>query len=45
MDRIFLGIICSGILLLVTAFSLATPGIKYVDPPQEQTILVRLLQR
>jgi hypothetical protein len=45
MDRIFLSIICLGILLLVTAFSLATPGIKYVDPPQEQTILARLMQR
>jgi hypothetical protein len=45
MDRIFLSIICSGILLLVTAFSLATPGIKYADPPREQTILARLMQR
>jgi hypothetical protein len=44
-DRILLSIICSGILLLVTAFSLATPGIKYIDPPQEQTVLVRLMQR
>jgi hypothetical protein len=35
----------SGILLLVTAFSLATPGIKYIDPPREQTVLVRLMQR
>ncbi|MGC1560107.1 MAG: hypothetical protein WA820_09690 [Bradyrhizobium sp.] len=45
MDRILLSIICSGILLLVTAFSLATPGIKYIDPPREQTVLVRLMQR
>jgi hypothetical protein len=45
MDRILLSVICSGILLLVTAFSLATPGIKYIDPPQEQTVLVRLMQR
>jgi hypothetical protein len=43
MDRILLSII--GILLLVTAFSLATPGIKYIDPPREQTVLVRLMQR
>jgi hypothetical protein len=45
MDRIFLSVICSGVMLLVTAFSLATPSIKYADPPPERTPLVRLMER
>jgi hypothetical protein len=36
MDKILLGIICSGILLLVVAFGLATPGIKSVNALAEE---------
>jgi hypothetical protein len=43
MDRIFLSIICSGIVLLVTAFALATPSVKSGSPP-EQTLLLRAAQ-
>jgi hypothetical protein len=43
MDRIFLSIICSSIVLLVTAFSLATPAVKSGGPP-EQTLLLRAAQ-
>jgi hypothetical protein len=44
MERALLGVMCSGLLLLVTAFALATPGIKSAHPPAEQAMLVRLLQ-
>jgi hypothetical protein len=43
MERIFLSIICSGIIVLVTALSLATPAVKSGGPP-EQTLLLRAAQ-
>jgi hypothetical protein len=46
MDKVLLGIICSGILLLIIAFSLATPSIKSVDPSSgEETALTRLMHQ
>jgi hypothetical protein len=43
MDKILLGIICSGLVLLVVAFALATTGIKSVNSSAEQTTLNRLI--
>jgi len=44
MDKLFLGIICSGIILLVIALGLATPSIKSVNPSSEdETVLMRLM--
>jgi hypothetical protein len=44
MDKVLLGIICSGIILLVIAFWLATPGIKSVYPSSgEETALTRMM--
>jgi hypothetical protein len=40
MDRIFLSIICSGVMLLVTAFALATPSIKSAEPSPEKAVLL-----
>lgn len=40
MDRVFLSIICAAVVLLVTAFSLATPSLKSDGPP-EKTLLLR----
>ena len=45
MERIFLSIICSSLVLLVTAFALATPPIAKQDGPPEQTLLSRATQR
>jgi hypothetical protein len=45
MDRIFLSIICSGLMLLVTAVALATPSIKTVQPSPEKTVLIDLIYR
>jgi hypothetical protein len=44
MDRAYLCVMCSGVVLLVTAFALATPSVKSAHPPAEQAMLVRLLQ-
>jgi hypothetical protein len=44
MERLFLTIICAGIVLLVTAVSLATPPIKS-DSPLEKTLLLRIAER
>jgi hypothetical protein len=40
MDRIFLGILCAGIVVLVTALALTTPSLRS-DGPAEQSILLR----
>ena len=45
MERIFLSLICSSIVLLVAAFALATPPIATQDGPPEQTLLSRATQR
>jgi hypothetical protein len=42
MEKTLLGIICSGIILLVVAFALA-PSIKSVNPSAEKTTLNRLM--
>jgi hypothetical protein len=44
MDRAYLCVMCSGVVLLVTAFALATPSIKSTHPPAEEAMLVHLLQ-
>jgi len=44
MDRFCLPIISASILLLVTAFALATPGLKSEGAPQD-TVLVRSAPR
>jgi hypothetical protein len=43
MEKTLLGIICSGIILLVVAFALATPSVKSVNPSAEETTLNRLM--
>jgi hypothetical protein len=47
MERFFLGLICSGIVVLVTAFALATPPVARQDGPlaMEPTLLSRAMQR
>jgi hypothetical protein len=45
MERIFLSLICSSIVLLVAAFALATPPIAKQGAPLEQTLLLRATQR
>jgi len=42
MEKTLLGIICSGIILLVVAFALATPSVKS-NPSAEKTTLNRLM--
>jgi hypothetical protein len=44
MDRIFLSVICAAVVLLVTAFALATPPLKS-DGPLEKTLLLGAAQR
>ena len=44
MDRVFLGVMCSGLVALVTAFALATPNIKQARSQPDDGVLVRLLQ-
>ena len=44
MDQLFLSTICAGILLLVTAFALATPSMN-PDVPPEKTVLLRIAAR
>jgi hypothetical protein len=44
MDHLFLSTICAGILLLVTAFALATPSMR-TDVPPEKTVLLRIAAR
>jgi hypothetical protein len=44
MDQLFLSTICAGVLLLVTAFALATPSMK-PDVPPEKTVLLRIASR
>jgi hypothetical protein len=44
MDQLFLSTICACILLLVTAFALATPSMK-PDVPPEKTVLLRIAAR
>ena len=44
MDQLFLSTICAGILLLVTAFALATPSMRS-DVPPEKTVLLRIAAR
>jgi hypothetical protein len=44
MDRIFLSVICAAVVLLVTAFALATPPLKS-NGPLEKTLLLRAAQR
>jgi hypothetical protein len=41
-ERVFLGIICASILLLVTAFALGTAGLKKSKAPPERAHLLRL---
>jgi hypothetical protein len=43
MDHAFLCVVCSGLIVLVTAFALATPGIKSTQPQASETVLVHLL--
>jgi hypothetical protein len=45
MEKTLLAIICSGILLLVVAFSLAVPSIKSGNSSVEETTLKRLMHR
>jgi hypothetical protein len=44
MDRVFLGVMCSGLVALVTAFALATPNIKQQRAQPDDAMLVHLLQ-
>lgn len=44
MDRVFLGVMCSGLVALVTAFALATPNIKHAHSQPDDSMLVHLLQ-
>jgi hypothetical protein len=44
MDHRFLCIICAGVLLLVTSFALATPGLKD-DPLPERSLVMRIALR
>lgn len=44
MEHFFLSTICAGVLLLVTALALGTPGLK-ADVPPEQTVLQRISVR
>src|SRR5579871_1832831 len=43
MDHAFLCVVCSGLLVLVTAFALATPSIKSTRPQADEAVLVHLL--
>ena len=45
MDQIFLCMMCSALIVLVTAFALATPSIKSPQPQAEQAVLVHLLKQ
>ena len=45
MDHVFLCVLCSALIVLVTAFALAIPSIKSTQPPAEQALLVHLLRR
>src|ERR1700760_2663945 len=44
MDNAFLCVVCSGLIVLVTAFALATPNIKTVQPKPDEALLVHLLK-
>jgi hypothetical protein len=44
MEHFFLSTICAGVLLLVTALALGTPGLK-ADVPPQQTVLQRISVR
>jgi hypothetical protein len=44
MDQVYLSTICAGVLLLVTAFALGTPGLK-PDVPAEKALLLRIADR
>ena len=44
MDRLFLGVMCSGLIALVTAFALATPNIRAARPQHDDAVLTHLLQ-
>jgi hypothetical protein len=45
MDRVFLGVMCSGLVALVTAFALATPNIKSAPArPADEAMLTHLIQ-
>jgi hypothetical protein len=43
MDHAFLCVVCSGLIVLVTAFALATPSIKSTQPQADEAVLVHLL--
>jgi hypothetical protein len=44
MAHVFLGVMCSGLVALVTAFALATPNIRSAPPrPADEALLVHLL--
>ena len=43
MENAFLCVVCSGLIVLVTAFALATPGIKSTQPQANDAVLVHLL--
>ena len=45
MDRIYLVIMCAGIVLLTTAFGLASPQIDTVHPPDQVPLLLRIIPR
>ena len=42
-DHAFLCVVCSGLIVLVTALALATPGIKSTQPRGDDAVLVHLL--
>jgi hypothetical protein len=44
LDRIFLSVICAAVVLLVTAFALATPSLKSDGAP-EKALLLRAAER
>jgi len=44
MGHIFLCLVCSSIIVLITAFALAAPSIKSTQPQTEQALLMHLLE-
>jgi hypothetical protein len=45
MDRIYLMIMCAGIVLLTTAFGFASPRIDAVHSPDQVPLLLRIIPR
>lgn len=45
MDRIYLIIMCAGIVLLTTAFGLASPQVNQIHSPDQVPLLLRIIPR